>query len=131
MRDKMIKIGVDLDDTINASSGSIAFFSLITNLLEGRAKIYIITNRDKREESRKKTIIELKEYNIYYDELVITGDKADFILTEGISVYIDDVDEYFQKLPESVTVLKIREPGNFDFDQHKWIYGNSTGINID
>lgn len=126
-----LKIGIDIDNTITASAESIAFFSLITNLLKGISEIHIITNRYKDHKSVKKTIQELYQLNIYYDKLEITAEKSAYIIKEGISILFDDVDEYYLKLPSSVTVFKIREDGNFDFDKHKWIYGDTTGINID
>lgn len=126
-----LKIGIDLDNTINVSEQTIGLFALITNCLKGKAEIHIITSREKSEESRKETVAELDMYNIYYDELVITDNKHDYIVDNGINVFIDDTDEFFINLPSSVTVLKIREPGNFDFDKHKWIYGDKTGINVD
>lgn len=125
----MIKIGIDIDNTINASNQSALFFQLITSTLD--AEIHVITNRDTRDQSRQETIQELKSLNINYDELVITANKYDYIINNNINVYFDDTDEYFIDLPESVTVFKIREPGNFDFDQKKWIYGDKTGMNID
>jgi hypothetical protein len=126
-----MKIGIDLDNTINESSNSISFFSLLTNSFKGKCKIFIITNRD--EDDRKATEEELAELKIYYDYLIITDKKAEYILKENISVYIDDTDEYFIELPESVIVLKIREPGNFNFTKgsNKWFYSSRTGINID
>ena len=123
----MLKIGIDIDDTITATNNSKAFFSLITNLMRSFAKVYIITNRETDDLSRGRTEEELGKMNIHYDELVITAEKADFILKEGISIYFDDTDEYFNTLPESVTVCKIREYGNFDFADNKWIYGDKTG----
>ena len=131
MKEEKLKIGIDLDNTITASTESMAFFALITNALKNMAEIYIITNRSTDDESRAEIVQELSQLDIHYDHLEITAEKADYILKEGIRIYVDDTDEYFQNLPESVTVLKIRESGNFDFDQHKWIYGNKTGINID
>ena len=126
-----MKIGFDLDNTINENANTIAFFSLITNVLKSKAEIHIITNREKSEKSRQETIIELDKYGIHYDKLMITSDKHNYIIDNGITIYIDDTDEVFINLPETVTVFKIREGGNFDFDQHKWVYGNKTGINID
>ena len=130
MENKTLKIGIDLDNTITASEESIVFFSLLTNALKGQAKIYIITNRDTDIKHRKEIKDELFQLNIYYDELAVTAQKAEFILFQNINIYFDDVDEYFLELPESVTVLKIREPGNFDFINHKWIYGEKTGRKI-
>lgn len=125
----MLKIGIDLDNTINDSSNTIQFFSLLTQLLRPHVFLYIITNRAREEE--QKTAEELERYNIFYNLLVITANKQDFIFQEGINIYFDDTDEYFIDLPESVTVFKIREPGNFDFSRHKWVYGDKTGYNIE
>ena len=125
-----MKIGLDLDNTINENSNTIALFSLLTNALKNKAEIHIITSREDSEKSKQETILELDKYSIHYDKLIITSDKHNYIINNGITVYVDDTDEFFQKLPENITVLKIREPGNFDFDKHKWIYGDKTGINI-
>ena len=126
-----IKIGIDIDNTINVNAQTIGLFSFLTNCLKYKAEIHIITSRDDSEDSRQETIAELEEYNIYYDALVITDNKHDYIMDNDITVFVDDTDEVFQKLPKSVIVFKLREPGNFNFDQHKWVYGNKTGINID
>jgi len=131
---KKLKIGIDIDNTINVNAQTILFFKLITQALSGNkneVEIHIITNRDPREHSRLETIAELEEYNIDYDKLAITANKHDYIMDNGINVFIDDTDEYYIDLPESVIVFKIREPGNFDFVHKKWVYGNKTGINID
>ena len=123
----MLRIGIDLDNTITATDESKKFFALFTSLMSQAATIYIITNRDTSAISRENTIQELDLLDIRYDELIITSKKEEFILKEGITIYFDDTDEYFQKLPSSVTVFKIRESGNFDFKNHVWIYGDKTG----
>ena len=120
----MLKIGIDLDDCITYSSD---FFVLLTHALYGKAEIHIITNHEQTPESEQTTIQQLEELNIKYHHLKLTGDKADYILEKGITIYFDDTDEYFLELPESVTVFKIREPWNFDFEQHKWLYKSTTG----
>ena len=131
MKKEKLKIGIDLDNTINDNANTIALFSLLTNALKDKAEIHIITSRENSEKSRQETIEELDKYVIHYDKLTITSDKHSYIIDNGITVFVDDTDETFLNLPENITVLKIREPGNFDFDHHKWIYGNKTGINID
>jgi hypothetical protein len=128
---KKLQIGIDIDNTINVNAQTIRLFVLLTNCMKEQAEIHIITHRDTSDESRQETISELEGYGVHYDVLAITANKYKYIMDNDITVYIDDTDEYFQHLPESVTVLKMREPGNFDFDQSKWIYGNKTGINID
>ena len=131
MKGRSLKIGLDLDNTINENANTVALFSLLTNALKGKAEIHIITSRGQSEESRQETILELDKLGIYYDELAITSDKHNYIINNGINTFIDDTDEFFVNLPESITVLKIREPGNFDFSKRKWVYGDRTGVNID
>lgn len=125
----MIKIGIDLDNTITGSDISKQFFKLMTHLLYPDHDIYIISNRymDMLDE----TIQELKNLEIQYHHLSLTGDKADYIITHGISVVFEDTDEYFQVLPESVLVFKVREEGNFNFNTHKWIGSFKTVDIID
>lgn len=122
----MLNIGIDIDNCITENS---VFFSMLTNSMKENNKFHIITNRDPL--TRKEIIKELEDLNIYFDKLVITADKSKYILENNITVYFDDTDEYFLDLPESVTVFKIREPGNFCYDRQKWIYGERTGIDID
>ena len=124
----MLKIGIDLDDCITYS---LDFFVLLTHALYDKAEIHIITNHEQTPESEQGTRQQLQDLNIKYHHLVLTGDKADYIMDKGITIYFDDTDEYFLDLPESVTVFKIREPWNFDFDQHMWKYNSSTGCSAD
>ena len=120
----MLIIGIDLDDCITYSPD---FFVLLTHALYDKAEIHIITNHEQTPESEQGTRQQLQDLNIKYHHLVLTGDKADYIMDTGITIYFDDTDEYFLDLPESVTVFKIREPWNFDFEQHKWKYNSTTG----
>jgi len=123
-----MRIGIDLDNTINENDNTVLFFSMLTKALKGKADIFIITNRDSID--RDSTIRELKLLNIYYDYLCLTAEKSKLVIDENITVYFDNTDEYFLDLPESVTVFKIRESGNFSFDAKKWIYGDKTGLHI-
>ncbi len=126
MKDKsnILKIGIDLDDTITYCT---SFFSMMTNAMKDMVEIHIITNREQTPESEAGIRKELDELGIRYHHLVVTDKKAEYILKEGITVFFDDTDEYFLSLPESVTVFKVREPWNFDFENHKWLYNNKTG----
>lgn len=120
----MLTIGIDLDNTITYYP---EFFAVMTKAMQPFAEIHIITNRDPAPAEEKATRQELLRLGICFDRLVITVDKAGYILQAGVTVFFDDTDEYFLALPESVTIFKIREPGNFDFDDHKWLYGPRTG----
>lgn len=126
MNDKssMLKVGIDLDDTITYCT---SFFSMMTNAMKDMVEIHIITNREQTPENESVIRKELDELDIFYHQLVVTGDKADYIQKNGITVYFDDTDDYFLELPESVTVFKIRETWNFDFENHKWLYNDKTG----
>ena len=120
----MLKIGIDLDDTITYCK---QFFSMMTNAMQDMVEIHIITNREQAPENEIAIRKELDELGICYHYLAVIDKKAEYLLREGITVFFDDTDEYFLSLPESVTVFKIREPWNFDFEQHKWLYDNNTG----
>ena len=120
----MLKIGIDLDETITYCK---PFFSMMTNAMKDMVEIHIITNREQTSENEAVIRKELGELGIAYHHLAVTGDKAKYILEKGITVLFDDTDEYFLELPESVTVFKIREPWNFDFENHKWLYNDKTG----
>jgi uncharacterized HAD superfamily protein len=125
----MMKIGIDLDDCITYSP---QFFYLFTNAMKSVAEIHIITNREQSPGSEANTKDELQTLGIHYNHLKITGQKAKYIMENDIRVFFDDTDENLLELPESVTVFKIRESLNFDFEEHhKWVYSNKTGINID
>ncbi len=122
--DDRIKIGIDLDNTITASRESIKFFSTLTNLLIAEHRIYIITNRQPNTE--QDVADELEYLGIEYNQIVITANKAEYVLKEGITILFEDTDEYFLSLPKNITVFKIREEGNFNFETHKWIASKKT-----
>ena len=124
-----MKIAIDLDNTITASKQSIEFFRAITHLLIPEHDIIIMSNRD--ESDRENTEQELDVLGIRYNKLVLTQDKASYILKNNITIFFEDTDEYFQHLPESVLVFKIREDGNFNFQNHKWIGSRKTTEMID
>ena len=103
----MLKIGIDLDDCITYCP---LFFKALTNAMQSIAEIHIITNREQTPENEVIIRKELDELGICHHHLRVTGDKAEYILKEGITVLFDDTDEYFLSLPKSITVFKIREP---------------------
>ena len=115
-------LGLDMDGTIDES---VEFFSMLSRIWPG--KVIIITGRNDRVE----TINDLREFEIYYDELILVpylDAKAMVIIDKGVDVYVDDQDECLMDIPDSVTVLKIRNGGNFD--KKKWLYSHATGEQI-
>lgn len=124
-----MKIAIDLDNTINASRDSIVFFSIMTHLLIAEHRIVILTNREPGTEQA--VADELDCLGIDYSEIVITAEKAQYIKDNHITVVFENEDEYFLELGEEVTVFKIREDGNFDFTEKKWIGSKKTTKMID
>ena len=124
-----MNIAIDIDGCITAYP---QVFSTLLELLAFGTYSTIITNRTPGTE--KEIAQELETYGIFeedYDKIVITAEKAKYIIENNIELLIENTDEYFQNLPASVCVLKVREDGNFNFHTGKWIYGDKTGENID
>lgn len=124
-----MKIAIDLDNTITASRESIESFHILTHLLIPEHRIYILTNREPN--SEQLIAEELDCFGIEHSEIVITAEKAQYIRDNRISIYYEDTDEAFLDLGEETTVFKIREPGNFDFAEKKWIANKHTTKMID
>ena len=125
----MMKIAIDLDNTLNASKTSIEFFSTLTHLLIAEHRIVILTDREPNTE--QEIADELDYLGIEYSEIVITSKKAEFIRKNNITIFFENQDEYFLELGEEVVVFKIREDGNFDFAEKKWIGSHKTTKMVD
>ena len=129
MGKNVIKIAIDLDNTITANKNSIEFFKILTHLLIPEHKIYIITNRTPG--SEQNIAEELDCLEIEYSEIIITDKKAEYIKNNNIKIFFENEDESFLEISEDVVVFKIRESGNFDFAEKKWIGSNTTTKMID
>jgi len=114
-------LGLDIDGTI---SESCVFFATLSKWWPN--KVIIVTYR----KDRDKTIRDLEKFDISYDELILVDkmDKAQTILDCNIGVYFDDQDECTLNIPDSVTVFKIRNGGNFV--DNRWLYSDQTGKKI-
>ena len=76
---------------------------------------------------------DVDRHRIRYDELILVDSfaaKASVIKDRNIKVYFDDQDEILLHVPEGVTIFKIRNGGNYDFDEKKWLYSRATGRRI-
>ena len=117
-------IGLDLDGCIDEAPD---FFRPLSELWPG--KIFVITFR--HDYGKAKAYID--SFGIRYDEIILVQrfeDKAVVIENKGIGVYFDDQDEMLMHIPEGVTVLKIRNGGNFNADTKQWLYSATTGREI-
>ena len=118
-------LGLDIDGTIDESP---LFYSILSRVWPGF--VIIITVRS--DEAKAKEY--LKKFNIYYDNLILVkrlSDKAEIIKSTGVNIYVDDQDECLKNISSDVTVLKMRNPGNFNSVINKWMFSNDTGVNID
>lgn len=115
-------IMIDIDGTISHAP---EFFANLTAAWRNLGKIHIVTARDVC--LRQETLQELADWGITYHYLAFTDNKARYVAKQHIQVVFEDTDEQFLKMPRSVTVFKIREEFNFDWQVGKWVYSERTG----
>jgi hypothetical protein len=117
----MPTLGIDLDGCVDEAP---VFFQLLTSHWPG--KVVVITFRDDR--AKAETV--LKEFQIRYDALVLVDSfdaKAEVILELGVHTYFDDQPEMLKDIPPTVNVMLVRNPGNFDQKDKKWMFSARTG----
>ncbi|QDU39619.1 hypothetical protein Mal4_39650 [Maioricimonas rarisocia] len=117
-------IGIDLDGCIDEAP---EWFRTLSYVWPGN--VYVITYRRDGEKARR----DVAHFGVRCDEVILVDRfdaKATVIADRNISVYFDDQDEMLLHVPEGVTVLKIRNGGNFDFDERKWLFSDVTGRQI-
>lgn len=114
-------LGIDIDGCVDEAT---AFFRTLTHIWPGR--VCVVSYRSNRE----KAVADLARYGIRYDQLFLVKSldgKAEVIVREGISVFFDDQPECLQGIPATTHVLLMRNGGNFDFAQRKWVLSSKTG----
>ena len=114
-------LAIDLDGCVDECS---LFFRVLTHSWPG--KVYVLTYRKDRE----KTVQDLAKFHIYYDELILVDSfdaKAEVIKKEGILVYFDDQPEMLKNVTPQTNVMLVRNGGNFDFDDKRWMLSEKTG----
>lgn len=113
-------IGIDLDGTIDECP---LFFQLLSYNWKGN--VYIITMRTDIEKTKK----DLAKHKIAYTEIILVksfDEKAKVIVDYGILIYFDDQPEMLKNIPADRNVFLVRNGGNFDFDDKKWMLSNDT-----
>ena len=116
-----LAIGIDLDGCIDEAPD---FFRNLSLVWPG--PVYVITFRT----DRAKAEADVASFSIKCDEVVLVSSfeqKAVEIAKRRIFVYFDDQDEILMHVPEGVTVMKIRNGGNYDFESRKWLFSEQTG----
>lgn len=121
MPERVPVLGIDIDGTI---TDAVMFFRIFTKMWPG--KIYIITMRS----DKAKTLADLNFFDIRFDEVFLVNsfpEKAKIIEELGVTVFFEDQDEIITPVSEEVTVFKIRNGGNYDFDAKRWLFSEQTG----
>lgn len=116
-------LGLDLDGTITDAP---EFFALLAKTWDG--PVYIITYRDNKEQAEK----DAAELGVNAEVVLVNSfaEKAVKIRELNIKVFFDDMDEVITHIPEDVTVFKVRNGGNYDYDDGKWLYSRHTGKTV-
>lgn len=115
-----MRVGLDLDGLLDERPDFFAF--LTAALRAGGHFVAVLTYRDP--ESRSRTEAQLAGWGIGFDELHFArslSDKGRLCREVDIDLYFDDQDECVVGVDERTTVLKIRNGGNFDFYEKRWL----------
>lgn len=114
-------LGIDIDGVVDQAP---LFFSVLTNTWPG--KVFVISFRDDKTKAEEV----LKKHKIRCDALILVNsfeEKARVIKEEGISVFFDDQPEILQHISPTCDVMLVRNEGNFDFTDRKWMLSKQTG----
>lgn len=115
-----MRIGLDIDGLLDERPEFFAFLS--TALRAAGHFVAVLTYRDPAREDQTKR--QLAGWGVVYDELHFAralSDKGRLCRELAIDIYFDDQDECVVGVDEATTVLKIRNGGNFDFAEKKWL----------
>jgi hypothetical protein len=114
-------IGIDIDGCVDEFP---EFFRILASHWPG--KVYVISFRDDR--ARAEAF--LAKFGVRCCELILVNsfaEKAAVIAREGITVFFDDQPEVLKTIAPECGVMLVRNEGNFDFDDRKWMLSDSTG----
>ena len=115
------RLGLDLDGTITEAP---EFFKMLSEIWPNY--VYVITYRSDYEKAKK----DVDSYGINYEELILVDSfekKAEVIVEKEIGVYFDDQPEMLKNITKGVQVMLVRNEGNFDFGDKRWVMSNITG----
>ena len=115
-----MRVGLDIDGLLDERP---EFFALLSAALHaGGHFVTVLTYRDP--DRREQTEKQLGAWGVAFDELHFArslSDKGRLCRELQLDVYFDDQDECVVSVDESTTVFKVRNGGNFDFDERKWV----------
>jgi len=114
-------IGIDINGCIDESP---IFFSVLASRWPG--KVLVVSYRS----DYAKAEAVLNYYNIRFDELILVksfNEKAKVIKEREIGIFFDDQPEMLKNVSPSCQVMLVRNEGNFDFDDKRWMLFAETG----
>ncbi|MFM2096021.1 MAG: hypothetical protein RIS70_3145 [Planctomycetota bacterium] len=114
-------LGIDIDGCVDECPW---FFRIVTQVWPG--KVFVVSYRSDRERAEAY----LKERNIRFDELILVSslqEKAEVVKQEGITIFFDDQPECLKHMPSDREIMLVRNGGNFDFDDKRWMFSEETG----
>jgi uncharacterized HAD superfamily protein len=118
-----MKVALDIDGTISEHP---EFFAVLSSALRAAGhQVLVLTYRDPNRVEAAKA--QLAGWRVEFDELVIADSlesKGQLCPAHGVDIFFDDQDECIAAVPEHILVCKVRNGGNFDFHERRWI---STG----
>jgi hypothetical protein len=119
--DPVPTLGIDIDGCVDEAP---VFFRILTRIWPGQ--VFVVSYR----RDRAKAIADLTRWEISYDQLFLVtalDEKAAVIAREGIRIYFDDQPECLKAIDALTNVMLVRNGGNFDFDDQRWMFSDKTG----
>ncbi len=118
-----LSLGLDLDGTITESP---AYFRALKKVwMMAGMKVYVISYRTDYEKAKKDVHSLIGEV----EEIILVDSfdaKAAVIKEKNIGVYYDDQPEMMHNIPEGVQVFLVRNGGNFDYEDQRWVMSDKT-----
>ena len=115
------KLGLDIDGCMDEMP---QFFQFLSHVWPGQ--VVVVTARADEQEASEY----VAELGIRFDELFATGSlaaKPAVVIEQQIEIFLDDQPEALKGMPDSVRTLLVRNDGNYDFDDHRWMLSDKTG----
>jgi hypothetical protein len=97
---------------------------LLTSCWPG--EVFVVSYRS----DRAKAEADLAKHRIGYDQLILVSSltaKAEVIRQNGILVFFDDQPEVLKDISPNTHVMLVRNGGNFDFQDRRWMFSDETG----
>jgi hypothetical protein len=117
-------LGIDIDGCIDECPD---FFRILTHCWPG--KVIVVTYR--RDRGRAEDV--LRKYAIRFDELILVSTfeaKAEVVREKDIRTYFDDQPEMLKNVSATTNVMLVRNEGNFDFADRRWMFSDHTGKKV-